>query len=215
MGLVGANGSGKSTLLKFICGEVNPETGMIFKLPEITIGYLPQQIKFPSKKRVCDYLSELPAKFDKLTKELADIEKKLSSSDYYNDMRKLSRLLDRQEKLIAKIEELEVDRYPKNIRAFLSKFGFSSNDFDLYIKALSGGQKKILAFAKLAMEKPDVILLDEPDNHLDIESKNFLESFIREYQGAVIIVSHDRYLLDEVVNHIVEIEKWKIDNLQW
>ena len=128
----------------------------------------------------------------------------------YNNPKALERILDDQQKRHEEYFTLGGDTYPDRVREILSGLGLAQEDFDKPIGVLSGGQKKLVGLACLMLAKPDVLLLDEPDNHLDLAGKTFLERLIREYPGTVVIVSHDRYLLDAVVTHIVEIEDGRL-----
>jgi ATP-binding cassette subfamily F protein 3 len=209
IGLVGPNGSGKSTLLKLIQGHLPPDSGAIISMPNLTIGYLPQDIDYDSEKKLLDFALELPPALAEVEETLAEIEKEISLPEVYEDPTKLSRVLEKQEKVLDAYETLEVARYQSQVRKILSHFCFSPAEFDTSIGHLSGGQKKLLALIKLALEKPDILLLDEPDNHLDLSAKILLEKFLDQYKGAVVIVSHDRYLLDETVTKIAELTEGK------
>ncbi len=142
--------------------------------------------------------------------ELERIETSLASPQVYNNPKALERILDDQQKRHEEYFTLGGDTYPDRVREILSGLGLAQEDFDKPIGVLSGGQKKLVGLACLMLAKPDVLLLDEPDNHLDLAGKTFLERLIREYPGTVVIVSHDRYLLDAVVTHIVEIEDGRL-----
>jgi ATP-binding cassette subfamily F protein 3 len=206
VGLIGPNGCGKSTLLKLIAGELTNDAGFISHSKALDIGYLPQELHFENGH---DVLSEVMSAIPELTqveKELIQVENKLSDPAVYSNENTLTRELERQEKLLEKYTELGGSGFEGNVRATLFSMGFSESEMNLPINVLSGGQKKLLGLAKLLMSRPDLLLLDEPDNHLDINRKIFLEEFIRSYTGGVIIVSHDRFLMDLVVDEIVELE---------
>jgi ATP-binding cassette subfamily F protein 3 len=209
IGLVGPNGSGKSTLLKLILGELTPDSGTIIKMPNVTMGYLPQVVDYDSDQALIEFALKLPPKLAKVEETLTEIEKELAQPEVYENPGKLSRALERQAQALDDYETLEVARYQSQVREILSHFCFSPADFETSLKHLSGGQKKLLALTKLALEKPDILLLDEPDNHLDLSSKILLEKFLHQYKGAVVIVSHDRYLLDESVTKIAELTEGK------
>ncbi len=142
--------------------------------------------------------------------ELARVEARLADPAVYGDEKKLTRALDRQAQLLEQYGELGGPGYEGRVRSTLISLGFTEADLDLPVEVLSGGQKKLVGLAKLLVTQPDLLLLDEPDNHLDLAGKAFLEQFIRGYKGAVIIVSHDRYLLDLVVDEIVELEDGRL-----
>jgi ATP-binding cassette subfamily F protein 3 len=142
--------------------------------------------------------------------ELARIEARLADPDVYGDEKALTRTLDHQARLLDEYTRLGGPGYEGRVRSTLRSLGFANADMNLPVEALSGGQKKLVGLARLLVTQPDLLLLDEPDNHLDLEGKAFLERFIRSYRGAVIIVSHDRYLLDLVADEIVELEDGRL-----
>ena len=211
VGLIGPNGAGKSTLLKIITGAIHADAGTITRVSNFSLGYLHQHIQFNQNQTLLDVALDLPPKLAMVEKQLLDIEKRLENPEIHANMDALSRILDQQANILALYDYLEVDKYPNRVEAMLTSLGFSPTDFDLPAATLSGGQKKMVALAKLALEKPDLLLLDEPDNHLDLRGKRYLESFINNYKGAIVIVSHDRYLLDEVVSHIAELENGQLE----
>ena len=210
VGLIGSNGCGKSTLLKLIARQINPDSGYISRSKDLEIGYLPQELHFQGDRdvlsEVLSAIPEVPLLENKLTK----IEDDLSNPDVYGDEKRLARTLDQQEKLLQEYVQLGGPGFEGNARATLYSMGFSEADLELPISVLSGGQKKLLGLAKLVLARPGLLLLDEPDNHLDTSRKIFLEEFIRSYPGGVILVSHDRFLLDLVVDEIVELEDGEI-----
>jgi ATP-binding cassette subfamily F protein 3 len=146
-----------------------------------------------------------------LETQLQTIETSLADTAVYSDETILAQTLEKQTRLLEAYEEAGGLSYEKTVKATLRQLGFCDADFDLSTGALSGGQKKMLVLAKLVVNQPSVLLLDEPDNHLDLAGKNLLEQFIHRYDGAVIIVSHDRYLLDEIANGIMELAGGKLD----
>lgn len=210
MGLIGPNGAGKTTLFKVLVGAVTPDSGTITRYPHFSLGYLPQQLSFEAGRNLLDIALEMPAKLAEVEEQLQQIEGQLEKPEIYGDPAKLARLLDRQSKALVAYENLEIARFESRIEGLLSELGFKTEDYALPAETLSGGQKKMLALAKLALEKPDLLLLDEPDNHLDLRGKGYLEKFVRNYPGAVVIVSHDRYLLDEIASQIAELENGQL-----
>ncbi len=210
VGLIGPNGSGKSSLLKLIVGEVTPDVGTVARVGKVSVGYLPQDVHLPTGQTVIEVAMTLPPELAALESGLAEVEDKLADPVVYNDLGRLDRVLAEQERLLEQFEALGGSRHAGVVREVLHHLGFTAEDYELPVDVLSGGQKKLVALAKLAVEKPDVLLLDEPDNHLDLRAKRHLESFIRNYGGAVVIVSHDRYLLDEVVDRIAELEAGRL-----
>ncbi|MCB9437218.1 MAG: ABC-F family ATP-binding cassette domain-containing protein [Anaerolineales bacterium] len=206
IGLVGPNGSGKSSILKLIAGVLEADAGSIIRARGVEIGYLPQDIDFPPNRTLIDIALELPPILAELETALAAIEDKLGDPAVYNDEGKLTRTLHQQEKLLEAYEAAGGPQFNSTVREILTHLGFTPDDYDLPAETLSGGQKKLVALTRLAATQPTVLLLDEPDNHLDIAAKRNLERFLNNYQGTVVLVSHDRYLLDEVVTEIAELE---------
>ena len=205
VGFVGPNGSGKSTLLNAIAGGHEIDAGAITRGRNVRIGSLPQDVELEPGS-LLEAASVLPARLQEVHDALAGIETQLSDPAVYGDDAKLARTLARQEKALAQYEALGGPQHESNVRATLAQLGFDPSEHALPTHALSGGQKKLVALARLALASPDLLLLDEPDNHLDLAGKQRLERFVRSYPGAVIIVSHDRFLLDETVDAIAELE---------
>lgn len=210
IGFIGANGTGKSTLLKAIAGVLQQDAGTIIFGRDVHVGYLPQDIALEAGKTLLDVALELPERLAKVNTELNKIDMLLSDPDVYNDDERLTKVLNRQQRTLEHFNALGGDRHRSTVLGVLAHLGFTEDDFDLPADTLSGGQKKLVALTRLVAEQPDLLLLDEPDNHLDIEAKARLERFLNGYQGAVVLVSHDRYLLDDVVTEIAELEGGKI-----
>jgi len=210
VGLVGPNGCGKSTLLRLIAGELNSDTGFVVRRKELSIGYLQQEPRLEAGRTVWQEALTASAELAHIEVELSGVEAKLADPDIYDDEKTLARTLDRQAQLVEAYTQRGGPAYAGRVRSTLRGLGLSDAELNLPVEALSGGQKKLVGLAKLLITRPDVLLLDEPDNHLDLAGKAFLEAFIRGYKGAVIIVSHDRYLLDQVVDEIVELEDGRL-----
>ena len=211
IGLIGPNGAGKSSLLKLITGEHSPEKGgAVIKARGVTLGYLPQHPEFDPDRTAISLALEGNPRVAEVDSELARLEAKLGDPDVYNDPKALERTLDAQHILLEEFEALGGQNYDSRVRELLRGLGLPQTDFDKPIRALSGGQKKLIGLARLLLAKPSVLLLDEPDNHLDMPGKAYLEKLINDYQGAVVIISHDRYMLDACVTHIAEIEDGQI-----
>jgi ATP-binding cassette subfamily F protein 3 len=206
VGLVGPNGCGKSTLLRLIAGELTSDTGFTVRRKGLTIGYLQQEPHLEPGRIVWEEALSASTELARVEAELAQVEVRLADPAVYGDERALARTLDRQARLLEAYTQLGGPGYEGQVRSTLHSLGFAEPDLNLPVEALSGGQKKLLGLAKLLVTQPDLLLLDEPDNHLDLAGKGFLERFINAYHRAVIIVSHDRYLLDLVADEIVELE---------
>lgn len=210
VGLIGHNGAGKSSLLKVIAGLYQPDAGTMVKMRGVSVGYLPQHVQLTPERTLIEEAMILPPKLQAVDAALHAVEARIADPAVYNHDDALTRTLGEQERLLEQWDSLGGAAHAGKIRSILAHLGITADDYDLPTDGLSGGQKKLVQFARLAAEQPDVLLLDEPDNHLDLEAKRRLESFLRDYTGAVVIVSHDRYLLDEVVTQIVEMEEGKL-----
>ncbi len=210
VGLVGPNGCGKSTLLRLISEELTSDTGFVVRRRGLTVGYLHQEPRLAPGRTVWQEALTASAELAQVESRLAKVEVQLGDPAVYGDERALTRALERQARLLDEYERLGGPSYEGRVRSTLQGLGFKDADFHLPVEALSGGQKKLVGLAKLLVTEPDILLLDEPDNHLDLDGKAFLERFIRAYKGAVIIVSHDRYLLDLVVDEVVELEDGRL-----
>jgi len=210
VGLVGPNGAGKSSLLKTLVGIVTPDSGQIHKAATVEIGYLPQEVTLPAEMTLIQVASILPERFARLDAQITQLEGQLANPAVLENPDKMNSVIERLEALSTQYEQLGGLKHASKVKEALIRLGFTPEDFDLPVTTLSGGQKKLAALARLVVSKPEVILLDEPDNHLDLHAKRHLERFITDYPGAVVIVSHDRYLLDETVTQIAELENGKI-----
>lgn len=210
-GLIGPNGCGKSTLLKLILGELSSDSGFVTRQPDLSVGYLPQEPDLDPENTIWEEVLAANQALIEIEKELAHIETRLADPEIYGNERKLANTLDRQARLLDEFTVLGGPGYEGHVRAILRSLGFVEADFSLPIAVLSGGQKKLVGLAKLLIGQPKMLLLDEPDNHLDLAGKDFLANFIRNYPGCVVIVSHDRYLLDLVVDEVVELEDGRLE----
>ncbi len=206
IGLVGPNGAGKSTILKLLAGENEPNGGGVFVTRGVRIGYLPQEPEFDLTRTVIEEALDASPTLAALEREMERLNAQMADPTIYNDERKLQRVLDQHARAVVEFEEKGGLNFDNRVRATLRGLGFDDASLNLPLSALSGGQKKLVGLAKLLIEQPELLLLDEPDNHLDLNGKAFLEKLIADYPGAVVIVSHDRYLLDIVAEEIVELE---------
>ncbi|MEA3334903.1 MAG: ABC-F family ATP-binding cassette domain-containing protein [Chloroflexota bacterium] len=210
VGLVGPNGSGKSTLLRLIAGELASDTGFTNRKKGLTVGYLQQEPELQAGQTVLQEVMAASEQLAQVEADLVRVEQRLADPDIYGNERALDRALTRQARLLEELAESGGHGYEGRVRATLHSLGFSAADLYLPVEVLSGGQRKLVGLAKLMVTRPDLLLLDEPDNHLDLAGKAFLEEFIRGYKGGVVIVSHDRYLLDVVVDEIVDLEDGRL-----
>ncbi len=208
--LVGPNGAGKSTLFQVLLGEVEPDRGHVSRLSGARIGYLPQDISLPAQLTLIEAAMIKPAELAEAERALSAIEEQLAEPEVYGDEEGLAQTLARHEAQLMQYERMNGSRHASHVRELLAMLGFSAKDYDLPTDALSGGQKKMVALVQLAVSAPDILLLDEPDNHLDMRGKNQLERFILNYRKSIVIISHDRYLLDEVATQTVELENGKL-----
>ncbi len=202
IGIVGVNGAGKSTLLKLITGELSLDSGQVIMPKNVTVGYFSQSLELDSERTVYDELMSVFEPIKAMEKEQRDLETLMS----HTDGEELKALMSRYSELSHAMEENDAYSCESRLRGVIKGLGFSEDESRQKINELSGGQKTRAALGKLLLLSPDILLLDEPTNHLDIESVSWLEDFLKGYDKAVVIVSHDRYFLDRIVNKIVEIE---------
>lgn len=203
-GLIGANGTGKTTLLKLIVGDYTPTSGTISKAKDLQIGYLNQDLlSYQSDKSILHVAMEAFSRQNQLHTEIEVLLKKLET-DYSDDL--LHKLSDKQHEFEA------LDGYNIEFKAheILAGLGFSEEDQHRPLAEFSGGWRMRVMLAKILLQAPDILLLDEPTNHLDLPSIKWLENYLQAFDGAIVIVSHDRWFLDRVVNRIVEARKGKL-----
>ncbi len=200
--LIGMNGSGKTTLFRIISNDLEPDSGEIIKNKNCSIGYLPQHVSIESDKTVYDELLTVFNHLTRMEEELSDMESLISNAKSDD----LDQLVKDYDDLRESFEDQQGYMYKSLIRGVLTGLGLSNDAYDKPVSILSGGQKTRVALAKLLLQNPNVLLLDEPTNHLDIEAIEWLEGFLKSYNGAAIIISHDRYFLDRIVTKVVELE---------
>lgn len=207
IGLVGVNGAGKSTLLKVIAGEIRADEGQIFKAKETKLGYLAQNSGLTSDRSIWDEMLHVFAHLTEAEQELRALEAQIADPQFIEDEKKYAETLNRYATRSDWFREQGGYEMETRIRSILHGMGFGNFSFDTPIRTLSGGQKTRLALARILLQAPDVLMLDEPTNYLDIETLTWLEDYLRGYAGAIVVVSHDRYFLDALVTTIVEIER--------
>jgi len=203
--IVGVNGAGKSTMFNIITGDISTDSGEIIYSPKLKIGYMNQMLKLNENKTI---YTELLTVFDDIIQIESEIEK-LSKNMGNLKNEDLDIAMKRYSILSEELESKDGYAYKSRIRGIIKGLGFENSDFDTPITALSGGQKTRISMAKLLLASPDILLLDEPTNHLDINSVNWLEDFLRNYKGTVVLISHDRYFINKIVTKIIEIENSK------
>ncbi len=217
VGIIGVNGAGKTTLLKILTGELSCEEGEFFVSSETNIGYLKQDGGFDSENTVMEEVENIFGEFHRMEKEMEALLQRIEETAGKTgddgddgDDGESRRLLERYDALQEKFKERGGYTYRSEMMGILSSMAFGEDSYGKKISTLSGGEKTRLALACLLMKKPDILLLDEPTNHLDIGTLKWLEQYLKSYKGTIILVSHDRYFLDETVTRIFEVENHKL-----
>lgn len=208
--LVGRNGAGKSTLLKIIAGQMSYDSGDIIIPKGIQIGYLEQHAGLNSTLTIWN---EMMTIFESLLAQeqlLRSLEQQMADPTVYENPTMYAKVMSEYDQLQHTFKDAGGYQYESDIRSVLHGMQFYSEDYDKPISSLSGGQRTRLALAKLLLSKPDLLILDEPTNHLDIETLSWLESYLKGYEGAILIVSHDRYFLDQVVSIVYEVSRHRV-----
>ncbi len=200
--LIGPNGAGKTTLLKIIAGELAPDSGEVTLAKGKRLGYLAQQQDFEGGRSIYDEVKEIKRPVIDMEERIRFLEQEMRSATGAD----LESVNDEYAELNRRFEQEDGYAWKSEITGVLKGLGFGEQDFTRPVDTLSGGQKTRLSLGKLLISKPDLILLDEPTNHMDIDSVSWLENYLANYRGAVLVASHDRYFLDRVVNSVVEIE---------
>ena len=205
--LVGKNGAGKSTLLKILVGEEEPTSGEINKKKDISLSYLAQDSRFESENTIYDEMLHVFDDLRRTEKQLRQMELEMGEKSGED----LNKLMSDYDRLSENFRQAGGFTYEADIRAILNGFKFDESMWQMKIAELSGGQNTRLALAKMLLEKPNLLVLDEPTNHLDIETIAWLENYLVNYNGALIIVSHDRYFLDKVATITLDLTKHSLD----
>ena len=205
--LVGKNGAGKSTLLKILVGEEEPTSGEINKKKDISLSYLAQDSRFESENTIYDEMLHVFDDLRRTEKQLRLMELEMGEKSGED----LDKLMSDYDRLSENFRQAGGFTYEADIRAILNGFKFDESMWQMKIAELSGGQNTRLALAKMLLEKPNLLVLDEPTNHLDIETIAWLENYLVNYSGALIIVSHDRYFLDKVATITLDLTKHSLD----
>lgn len=208
--IVGINGAGKTTLLRIIMGEISADEGEVVLAKDKTIGYLPQNPDVSGNHTIYDEVLSAKKALISMEEKLRDMESRMNQ---YQGQ-ELEDFMESYNRLNHEFDMLGGYSYQSEIVGVLKGLGFSEEEFGKHMQELSGGQRTRVCLGKLLVTKPDVILLDEPTNHLDINSIAWLETFLLNYKGAVVIVSHDRYFLDKVVSKVVELDRTKVSVFQ-
>lgn len=205
--LVGKNGAGKSTLLKILVGEEEPSSGEINKKRDLSLSYLAQDSRFESSNTIYDEMLHVFDDLRKTEKTLRQMELEMGEKTGAD----LEKLMQDYDRLSEEFRQAGGFTYEADIRAILNGFKFDESMWQMKIEELSGGQNTRLALAKMLLEKPNLLVLDEPTNHLDIETIAWLENYLVNYSGALLIVSHDRYFLDKVATITLDLTKHSLD----
>ena len=208
--LVGRNGAGKSTLLKIIAGQMSYDSGEIIIPKDVKIGYLEQHAGIDSALSIWDEMMTIFDSLHKMEQTLRGLEQKMADPAVYEDSEAYARIMAEYDQLQHDFKEAGGYQYEADTRSVLHGMQFFPEDYDKPIRSLSGGQRTRLALAKLLLSKPDLLILDEPTNHLDIETLSWLEGYLKGYDGAILIVSHDRYFLDQVVSIVYEVSRTRV-----
>jgi ATP-binding cassette subfamily F protein 3 len=207
LGVIGPNGGGKSTLLRILAGEETPDAGEVIRRRGLVVAYLPQQLE-GDERDARETLHAARPDLRELEVELLRIEAALGEQT--TDLDRIARLLRRQEEALARWTAAGGQGFEGRARALLADVGLDHDDSAKPTRVLSGGQRKLVGLAACLLCDPDVLLLDEPEAHLDVEAREHLEQLMRSYDGAVVAISHDRYLLDETVDRIAELADGRV-----
>ncbi len=210
IGLVGINGTGKTTLFKIISGEYGYDSGEIYLSKNTEIGYLEQNTNFESTNNILEEVLTVFTDLMDMEKHLRKLEEDIAKESNKGESEKLTRLMDEYAHKLEDFGNRNGYGYKSEAKGVLKGLGFSDEDFTKTVNFLSGGEKTRVLLAKLLLKKPNLLLLDEPTNHLDTDAVEWLEFFLKQYNGTVLLISHDRYFLDQVSNRIFELHNKKL-----
>ena len=214
VGIIGINGAGKTTLLRMLTGELPYEEGEAFISRDLQIGYLKQDAGFDSEKTLIEEVNAVFEHFPEMEARMAELleeNEALAKASDPDSLEASRKLLEEYDAIHERYNYMGGYSYQSEIKGVLSSMAFGEDMYDKKISTLSGGERTRLALAVLLLRKPDILFLDEPTNHLDIGTLKWLEQYLKGYQGTMVIVSHDRYFLDETVNRIFEIDNKKLN----
>lgn len=200
--IVGVNGAGKTTLLRILAGELEPDAGEVFRAKDSTIAYLPQQLEYASENTIYDELLSVKSDVIEMDRNIRALEQQMA----FAKGDELKQIMDRYHRLQTTFENGEGYTYKSKVLGVIDGLGFGKDMYQC-INHLSGGQKTRVALGRLLLSEPDLLMLDEPTNHLDLESIRFLENYLNNYRGSVLVVSHDRFFLDRITDRVVEIDR--------
>ena len=211
IGLVGLNGAGKSTLFNILIGELSQDSGNVFIAKSSKLGYLKQQTGIDSKNTMYEELLDVFKNLFQMEDRLRTLETLISEEGKDEGSKKLEPLMNEYSILLEKFQNSNGYGFKSELKGVLKGLGFTEDQFDTPMSKLSGGEKARVALGRVLLEKPDILLLDEPTNHLDIQAIDWLEKYIRDYKGAAIVISHDRYFLDNTVSKIFHLENAQLN----
>ena len=210
IGIIGINGTGKTTLFKIISGIYGYDSGDIYTSKDCEIGYLEQNTNFHSENTILEEVLEVFKDLIEMEKYIRNLEHKIAEESANTNSTTLEKLMNEYSHKLELFADKNGYGYKSEAKGVLKGLGFSDEDMDKPISILSGGEKTRVLLGKLLLKKPTLLLLDEPTNHLDSEAIEWLEVFLKQYKGTVILISHDRYFLDQVVNRVFEIHNKKL-----
>ncbi|GAA0864354.1 ABC-F family ATP-binding cassette domain-containing protein [Paraclostridium tenue] len=210
VGIIGVNGTGKTTLFKILSGIYGYDSGDIYLGKGVEIGYLEQNTNFQSEKSIYEEVLEVFSDLMEMENYIRNLELRISEESSNPNSKELDKLMNEYSHKLELFSELNGYGYKSEVKGILKGLGFSDDDMQTPINILSGGEKTRVLLSKLLLKNPSLLLLDEPTNHLDSDAIEWLEVFLKQYKGTVIIISHDRYFLDQVVNRVFEIHNKKL-----